>query len=333
MTAGSARHTTTSSAAVADLAEGGRARADRLEGEARPAPPPGSTIAPTASASADRLALRLDARLPEAVDERRPRLAAGSRPRRPPPRRRSPRGPRCWRRARPPARRTTRRRARTSASRSAARRRRSPRCRRRRTRTRRTSRQPPAATSTRGSSSARSRAACSSRLRERCLAASPRRPRRVQIGCPAAMRSPGCGTSRTPALQPADAVADDHVLGGEEHRLAGRARGLALDPRQLAGARPQVRAEHAHAVRRLDRLERGRGTRVDLDRPRALAVPDEVDAEQPAQRERARQARADRARLPQQVCRARRRAGAAGRRSRTSGSRARRTPGARRAAR
>ena len=38
--------------AVADLAEGRRARADRLVGEARAAPPPGSTTAPSASASA-----------------------------------------------------------------------------------------------------------------------------------------------------------------------------------------------------------------------------------------------------------------------------------------
>ena len=141
------------------------------------------------------------------------------------------------------------------------------------------------------------------------------------------MRSPGCGTSRTPRSSQRTLSPTTTSSVAKSTALPAAPAGSRLDRRQLAGARPQVRGEHAHAVRRLDRLERRRRARVDLDRPRALAVPDEVDAEQPAQRERGGQARADRARLPQQVARARPRAGAAGRRSRTSGSRARRTRG------
>ena len=314
-------------AAVADLSEGGRARADRLEGEARArAAPPGSTIAPTASASADRLALRLDARLPEAVDERRPRLAqdrgrgvrrlldarlaaldAGDG-------RGRPLGePRvaeraCPRHAQPPVG-DGRLDVVAGAPAPGA---------------RRVSHRPPPPRAARAPRAAarpapRAPSSASSGVAATATTRADRMPRGDALA--------GVRDVAHAALQPAHAVADDHVLGGEEHRLARRAGGLALDPRQLAGARPQVRAEHTHAIRGLDRLERGRGARVDLDRPRALAVPDEVDAEQPAQGERARQARADRARLAQQVRRARRRAGAAARRSRTSGSRARRTSG------
>ena len=70
---------------------------------------------------------------------------------------------------------------------------------------------------------------------------------------------------------------------------------------QLAGAGARMRVEHARSVRGLDRFERRRRARVDLERPRALAVPDEVDAEQPAEAERGRHAGADRARLLQQL--------------------------------
>ena len=149
------------------------------------------------------------------------------------------------------------------------------------------------------SSSARSRAACSSSpARASCGVAAVATT--VQIGWPAAMRSPGCGTSRTPrssqrTLSPTttSSVAKRTALPAARERPASTAR-------QLAGAAAQVRVEDADAVRRLDRLERRGRTRVDLDRPRALAVPHEVDAEQPPQRERARQAGADRARLAQQ---------------------------------
>src|SRR3954471_9151558 len=98
-------------------------------------------------------------------------------------------------------------------------------------------------------------------------------------------------------LQPGRAVANGHILGGEEDRLAAGAPTLGLDAWQLTGAGAQMRVEDIHAVRRLDGLERRGWTRVDLDRPRALPVPYEVDAEQSAQLERARQGGADAPRL------------------------------------
>ena len=61
-------------AAVADLAERGRARADRLVGEARPSPTGRIDDRADRLGERHRLALRLAARLAEAVHERRPRL-------------------------------------------------------------------------------------------------------------------------------------------------------------------------------------------------------------------------------------------------------------------
>ena len=65
-----------------------------------------------------------------------------------------------------------------------------------------------------------------------------------------------------------------------------------------AGRRPPhpstCAANGRDPVRRGDRLERRGRARVDLDDPGALAVPDEVDAEQPAQAEGGGEVRADR---------------------------------------
>ena len=282
---------------VADLAERRRARADRLVGRT-------GAGARGIDHGADRLgerhrpALRLAARLAQAVDERRARLRAGSRPRRPRPRRGS---PRARRRGRPAAgrrcaRRTTRRRARTSATRPAL------------GVTSMSSQTQPhpaqVASATRRHLHAQLRAQPRGLLARAPASASSgvaAVATTVQIGRPAAIRSPGCGTSRTPrssqrSVSPTvtSSVANRTALPAAPERSG-------LDARQLAGAGAQVRVEHAGPVRRLDRLERRGRARVDLERPRALAVPDEVDAEQPAQRERGRHARADRARLVEQL--------------------------------
>ena len=141
-----------------------------------------------------RPALRLAARLAEPVDERRARLRAGSRPRRPRPRRGSPRrrrrvatggrspvraanhaSPSGHVRTGPPA-------VTSMSSHEAA----APRARR--------VSHPPAPPR---ASSARSRAACSSSP-ARASSGVAAVVTTVQIGRPLAMRSPGCGTSRTP---------------------------------------------------------------------------------------------------------------------------------------
>ena len=84
------------------------------------------------------------------------------------------------------------------------------------------------------------------------------------------------------ALEPALAVTDDHVLRGEQDRLARCSRPIGSEARQLTGAGLQVGRKNTGraGANRLDRLERRGRTRVDLDRPGALAVPDDVDAEQ-----------------------------------------------------
>ena len=87
--------------------------------------------------------------------------------------------------------------------------------------------------------------------------------------------------------------------GGEQNCLArGAGRGGSGGDRwQAPGARRHVGGEHADPVRHRDGLERPGRPRVDLDDPRALAVPHEVETpEEPFEREGGRQVRADRPR-------------------------------------
>ena len=86
-------------------------------------------------------------------------------------------------------------------------------------------------------------------------------------------------------FRPAVGFPDAHLLVGEEDRLAGRPARFrsGSERRQAAAASLQVSGEDAHVVRRLDAFERPGRPRIDLDDPGALAVPHEVDAEQPAQ--------------------------------------------------
>ena len=284
---GSARHTTTSSARSRTSPKRGRARADGLEARGR-RPSAGAadrSIAPIASASADRGALRLAVVCAEPVDERRPRLRAGSRPRR---RRASStlasrpsmratggggrplREPRVAERAGPRHARAPvgDRRLDVVAGAPAP-------------GAGRVSHRPPPPPAVRAP-----RAAARPAPRARRAPPPGVAPvaTSVQIGWPAAMRSPGCGTSRMPRSSQRTLSPMTHVLGGEEHRLAGRAGGLAprrrgSSPAHARRCAPNTPTPYAASTAS---SEAGRA-RVDLDRPRALAVPDEVDAEQPAQ--------------------------------------------------
>ena len=118
----------------------------------------------------------------------------------------------------------------------------------------------------------------------------------VQIGWPAEIRSPGCGTSRTPCPASARCRRSSRPrwrTGWLCPRCPTKPRRAAALRRSRAGARrrrPRRSKSSSEAV--------GRGLTSSVHA--RSAVPDEVDAEQAPQRERARHARADRARLTQQ---------------------------------